>query len=524
MNTNSEIKFGKIRSFLWPIYRSEYKKFIPMIVMFFLISFNYNLLRAIKDSLIVTANQSGAEALPFIKLWAILPMAFLMTYIFTKLSNHFSREKIFYIFIGIFLSFFVLFTLFLYPNRDLLHPYEFSNKLEQILPSGFYGLIAVIRNWTLTLFYVMSELWGVIMMSLLFWGFANEVTKVSEAKRFYSLFAIGANASGIISGQSAIKLSSTFYNPNLPFGETSWDQSVLYLNTTIVLTGIIIISIYRWFNKKVINPEFQIQESIKKEPKIKMSMRKNFAYLAKSKYLICIALIVLTYNVTINLVEVLWKNQLKELYPNPSDYSVYMGQVMTWMGLMATFIAIFVSGNVIRRFSWTLSALIPTIIMFSTGLVFFSFLVFKGSMLTPIAAFLGSTPLTLCVFFGALQNCLCRACKYTLFDATKELAFVPLKKECKLKGKAAIDGVGSRIGKCGGAFIYQTLLLTFGTLTSSSPYIFIIFLIVVGIWGISVISLGKQFKDLTSQDETLNIDDKLPNATSVQPQNQEATS
>ena len=74
--------------------------------------------------------------------------------------------------------------------------------------------------------------------------------------------------------------------------------------------------------------------------KIKMSMRKNFAYLAKSKYLICIALIVLTYNIAINLIEVVWKNQIKQLYPNPSEYNIYMGEVMTLMGIIATVTAI----------------------------------------------------------------------------------------------------------------------------------------------------------------------------------------
>jgi len=507
MEANSQKQFGKIRSFLWPIYRSEYKKFIPMLIMFFLISFNYNLLRAVKDSFIVTANNSGAEAIPFIKVWLIVPSALLITFIFTRLSNRFSREKVFYIIMSLFLGFFALFALVLYPARDVLHPQEFADYLQTILPSGFYGFIAILRNWTFAAFYVIAELWGVIVLTVLFWGFTNEVFSVKEAKRFYSLFAIGANASGIISGQSAITLSSNFFNPNLPFGKTAWDQSVVFLNGTIFITGLVIITIFRWYNKNVINTQ-KLDSQKPKEPKIKMSLRKNFAYLAKSKYLLCIAIIVFTYHFSINLVEVLWKNQMKQLYPNPSDYSVYMGQVMTWMGILATFIAIFISGNLIRRFSWTFSALVSPLIMLFTGLAFFSFLLFENSFLGPVAAFLGSTPLLLSVFFGSMQNCLSRACKYTLFDATKELAFVPLGAECKLKGKAAIDGVGSRIGKSGGSFLYQGLLLTFGSLAASTPYIAIIFLAVIAIWITSVFSLGKRFYSLTSQQETLNIEEE----------------
>lgn len=66
-----------------------------MFGMFFLISFNYNALRAYKDSMVITAENSGAEAIPFIKLWAILPSAFLLTFLFTRLANRFTRKRCF---------------------------------------------------------------------------------------------------------------------------------------------------------------------------------------------------------------------------------------------------------------------------------------------------------------------------------------------------------------------------------------------------------------------------------------------
>ena len=50
---------------------------------------------------------------------------------------------------------------------------------------------------------------------------------------------------------------------------------------------------------------------------VKMGLRKNFAYLAKSKYLISIAIIVVMYNIAINFVEIVWKDQVKQLYPTP---------------------------------------------------------------------------------------------------------------------------------------------------------------------------------------------------------------
>lgn len=464
-----------------------------MFFMFFLISFNYNALRACKDSLVVTAPKSGAEAIPFIKVWAILPGALLLTYLFTRLSNRFSREKVFYIMMSIFLGFFMLFTFVLFPAQEYLHPNELADKLQALLPTGFNGLIAMFRNWSFTLFYVMSELWGTAILSVLFWGFANEVTQVGEAKRYYGLLMIGANIAGIISGQASVYLSGNAFLPYLPYGKCSWDQSILFLNCLIIFSGILTIATYRWLNRHVIRPS---EHHDAPKEKIHMSMRKNFAYLAKSKYLLCIALIVLTYNISINLIEVVWKAQIKQLYPNPSEYNIYMGEVMTLMGVIATITSL-LTAFAIRRYSWTFNALIPAAIMLITGVAFFLLVLFPNSGLTWIAAAMGSTPLALSVALGGFQNCLGRASKYTIFDATKEIAFIPLSQESKQKGKAAIDGVGSRIGKSGGSVIHQSLLLAFSTVAASTPYVAVIFFGVVILWLFSVVSLGKQFDSIT---------------------------
>ena len=136
METQTQAEFSKWRSFFWPIHRFELKRFLPMLAIFFLISFNYNLLRASKDALIVTAKNSGAEAIPFIKVWVILPMAVLLTFIFTRLSNRLSREKVFYIMMSGFIGFFFIFAFILYPARDFLHPHALADKLQILLPSG----------------------------------------------------------------------------------------------------------------------------------------------------------------------------------------------------------------------------------------------------------------------------------------------------------------------------------------------------------------------------------------------------
>src|ERR1700730_10682838 len=129
-------EFSKIRSFLWPIYRHEVKKVVPMMLMLFLICFNYSILRNVKDALVVTAQSSGAEVIPFIKVWVLLPMAILFTLIFTRLTNRYSQERVFYIILTAFHVFFGFFTFIVYPFRDFFHPHDLADSLELVLPIG----------------------------------------------------------------------------------------------------------------------------------------------------------------------------------------------------------------------------------------------------------------------------------------------------------------------------------------------------------------------------------------------------
>ncbi|MEI8300799.1 MAG: Npt1/Npt2 family nucleotide transporter [Chlamydiota bacterium] len=498
-------EFSKFRSYIWPIHRHELKKFLPLLLIYALICFNYNILRAAKDALVVTAPSSGAEALPFIKVWAILPMAILFTFFFSKLSNKFNIEKVFYIMIGGFIGFFFLFAFVLYPYQDMLHPHAFADRLQKNLPAGFQGLIAIFRNWSFTLFYVMSELWGTMIMTVLFWGFANEITSLNDAKRFYAILGLGANFSSIFSGLTSIGLSKGALNTLSSSLEDSWGNGLKLIVSTVVVFGLIIIVLFKWYNKKVLNNFFsksshEIDSYTK--PKIKMGLRKNFSYLAKSKYLICIAVIVLTYNISMNMIEIVWKDQINSLFPNPTDYNIYMAKVLTWMGVISTLMAFFVCGSLIRNRGWTFTALVTPAIVLITGTFFFSFTLFKDTGLSSFAVIMGMSPIFLSVFFGGMQNCLSRACKYTVFDITKEMAFIPLSAECKLKGKAAIDGIGSRLGKSGGSIFHQFLLMIFGSVAASTPYVAALLIVVVFAWISAATSLGKQFNALTDKEPT----------------------
>jgi AAA family ATP:ADP antiporter len=495
-------EFSRWRGYIWPVHNYELKKLIPMLFIFFLISFDYNVLRTLKDSILITAPSSGAEVIPFVKVWGVFPGAILMTLFFTWISNRLSRETVFYIILSIFLSYFALFTFVLYPIRDLIHPNELADRLEIYLPLGLKGLVTMFRYWSFTLFYVMSELWSSAVLAVLFWGFANQVTRIGEAKRFYGLFGVGANLSGIFAGQlSVFCCNFTKQGGTIPIGEDAWHQSLILMISMILVAGVLTLALFRWMNRTVLtDPRYYDPSSVtsKDDVKGKLSLRQSFSYLLRSNYLISIAVIVLSYNLVINLTEVLWKHQVKELYPNPNDYTLYMNHVVSIIGLVATITSLFVAGNAIRKLGWTFTALITPAILILTSIGVFTFFFMNQSMPDFTIAFLGLTPLAMVVFFSTAQNILSRGAKYSVFDATKEMAFVPLDSESKLVGKAAIDGVCSRLGKSGGSVVLQSLLFFFSTISASAPYVAAVLFGVIGIWIAAIRLLGKQFNELTT--------------------------
>lgn len=500
MQATQPKQFGKLRNFLWPIHGYEHKKLLPMLVLFFLISFIYNLLRCMKVTLVVTPEGSGAEVIPFLKVWAVLPGAVLITYVYTKLSSRLNREQVFYTMISLFLGFYTLFLLVLYPNREALELTNFATFLQSKLPEGLKGLIAIIRHWPLSLFYVLSELWSAVVLSMLFWGFANEVTSVDEAKRFYAIFALGANFSGIFSGQSAQLLTLQEYNPNLPFGTAAWEQTLNLQLGVVLLLGVAIILIFRWVNRSVIACQTSFPKKhrivdvpVAKEAAKNLSLMECFTYLAKSRYMLYITILVVAYNIVYNLSDVLWTDQIKQRFPDASDFNAYINNVASVTGIFATLSGFILSGNVIRRYGWSVTAMITPLIWLFTSVGFFGCMLFDDhSRLSDFMYAIFSIPAsTLVLFFGSAQICMGRAAKYTVFDETKEIAFIPLPKGNQRKGKAVVDGIASRFGKSGGSLTIQILLILCGELIFTIPYIAAIFVVVIALWIFAVRNLGR---------------------------------
>ena len=153
------------------------------------------------------------------------------------------------------------------------------------------------------------------------------------------------------------------------------------------------------------------------------------------------------------------------------------------------------------RFGWFWGAIMTPAVILITGMFFFGCMLFSGLM-TPLAAGLGTTTLFLSVWIGTIQGILSKSVKYGLFDPTKEMAYIPLDDTLKVKGKAAVDVIGARLGKASGGYISSILLiLTMGTITDIAPMLSVFVVGIILVWIYAVFTLNKLYASKLAEKE-----------------------
>jgi AAA family ATP:ADP antiporter len=211
-----------------------------------------------------------------------------------------------------------------------------------------------------------------VVASLLFWGFANEVTTVKEAKKYYPLFGLGANVALIFSGQYVRYVSGL----RRAWGASSlidpWGRSLQYLMSAVAVSGVAILALFRFIQTRVMTDPACMAEAAQKKAKTKtnMGIRESAAFLAKSPYIRNLALLVISYGMSINIVEVSWKSKLKQAFPNPNDYSEFMGTFSSFTGA-TTLVMMLIGQRIFKVFGWGVAALITPAVLLATGGAFF---------------------------------------------------------------------------------------------------------------------------------------------------------
>ncbi len=238
------------------------------------------------------------------------------------------------------------------------------------------------------------------------------------------------------------------------------------------------------------------------QPKKKPSLSESMKELSQSKELKAMATMVFCYNTCIELTEVLWKGILRKSYPSKAEYMSFMANFSQQVGVVALILQLSAS-LIIEKLGWKWAASLTPLAMVTLAIPFFIsvFLIESGANATT-----SSTTLAMALMIGTWQNIVSKVTKYSLFDPCKEMSYIPLGPDAKIKGKAAVEVLGARLGRSMGSATQQILVsLPFvgnGSILNCAPYVGIAYVWTVGYWLKAVNVLSELFG--TGVDEKKN--------------------
>jgi len=472
------------------IQRKELRKFFAMAVLMFLILLNQNLIRGLKDSLVVT--MMGVQVISFIKMFVEMPVGILFVVVYTVLCNKMSTERVFRLILIFFLGFFALFTFVLFPHQSLLHPG--AERIADCVACypHLKWFFMMWGNWTLVLFYIMGELWPMIVFTLLYWQLANKITKLEEAGRFYFLFNLIGQSNLLISGSVVIYFSSNHHFLSSLF--TKHTTQIAPIMSVVVALCVVILLLHLYIERYISGGEVGTRSM----PMLQLSLWESIQTVSKSSYLGLICVLMVAYSMVIGLVEGLWLYEANLFYKeNISSFMVYQGRVLFWTGF-ATLSCSLVGSYVMRKLGWLGTALLTPVVTAVIGFLFFALVI--GSYFEVMPKLVWGIPtLAIVLAIGSLQNILIKGTKYCFFDITKEMAYIPLNDEMNTKGKAAADILGGKIGKLSGAIVQVVCYTIFAQAKPDqlAPFLCAMFLCICGIWIIAIKKLAQQYHALS---------------------------
>lgn len=151
-----------------PIKRKEFAQFIATSFLMFFFIIIFTMTRDTKDSLVVS--NCGAESIPFLKLYGVMPAATIFLIVYSKLSNSLGKKALFYATLLPFFAFYTLFAFVLFPARDVIH---FLPNPGQEIAGATTAAVNLIRYWSFSLYFIVTELYASAGVPLLFWQVRN---------------------------------------------------------------------------------------------------------------------------------------------------------------------------------------------------------------------------------------------------------------------------------------------------------------------------------------------------------------
>ncbi|EJW03154.1 hypothetical protein EDEG_02459 [Edhazardia aedis USNM 41457] len=543
--TEDEIEEEANARCAWPrsifkVAECEKPKFYRMSGMFFLIAYVYSVLRDTKDAVVMERQEP--TSISFLKTLFVTPCSILFVFIIQKALMNKSVGNVLKASTLVFGVYFVIYSLVLLPLQSVIEPSIFwakdlfgSGKMAVRGLQPVLAFMLTINFWTSSLLYVTSELWGNLILSLLFMSFANDVCSFKQSLRFVPIFYIISNLGLFLSGLSMLLFCTIQDN-------ASYNINQYTINGIFFLGGCICLLIYFIQKDLEINilpiKIFQETSVRRKKSKKKVSMAEALKQMMKSQFLLQICFVVLAYNICTNLIDTTFKCTMKAyaLANNQTISSSVMRTQAVNQIIISTSVITLLStpfSRIVQIFGWRYAGFItPLWAITCCFLVLFLSIYNTGTMGTNsfslVNTIVGGAPSLLGYerFFGMIAAGGLKTAKYAAFDISVEALSMRISKDDRATAKGIYAGIFGKLGKTMGSVITIVILgITNAVdIRCASQFSFAIILGMCALWMYAIKYLGFRYNESIENnfeidlEESKNLKQKLADAQGDMPE------
>ncbi|EPR79512.1 ADP/ATP carrier protein [Spraguea lophii 42_110] len=519
---------------IYRIAKLEDAKLFTMGGIFFLICYVYSVTKELKDTFVI--QRQTAISIQYLKLVFVPPIALLGTMIVAKMLVDHDNRYILQRFLMGFAIFFCLFSVLSFPFSFSL---DFSTKsLEDSFADGkmkykgteFYiALITTVLSWTSTVLFVAAEVYGTIVLSLLFLSYANDICPLKQYLRFLPLLYIMSNIALIMSSFTLFGIGKAVGKLSYRTGKITF--SVLFFSLGIACFATIFL--INFLESKILSrPMFIVEGERKKKKKEKMSFSEGLKVVATSRVAMAICTIVIFYNLSQNMADNSYKSLLqKQKNIKGGGESYLMGN--QWVSQLITGSCVIIVlltpvSRVVQLAGWTIAGLMTPIYviligsivfflaMYNTGVVgqngisfvnnFFSthrFLhSFSKNKEDKYAIFDWEETIGKIFVAGGFK-----VLKYASFDICKEAISMKIDPRYRSRFKGVYDGICGKLGKSCGAILSIVFSAIFN-ITDIREASLVYFVTLIGIfvaWVLFVIYLGSKYNEAVEKNTFIDV-------------------
>lgn len=436
---------------------------------------NYSVMNALKEMLLI--KNLGAELFTAVKLYVVMPCGLIFMCLYIFLTSKLSLNKLFLSIMGFFLLFFVVFTFCLYP-------YHSSIDIAMQGEMSLYEII--LKQWVVVSFYAVSDLWITAIIVFLFWQFANSTTSTDQAKTSYPIYILMSYLGSVF---GVFVLQKVLSSPlsDFTFLGRAYEGSISSMLFIIIFFTALVMLCFCMLSKCVADHDSLFKSAVK-DPHY--GLAKSLHMVFTSKYLRTIFIIILCCSVADSILDMAWRYKARNAYSDVKEYMSFVMNTNQWVSIL-TLALLVGSIFILRQFNWFVGAMITPVVVMVAGL---SFLI---PNLAEVASDIDTSSMgSVVLSLGAISFAASKILKNSLFNATKEMAFIPESEPMRSQGRIIVIFLGKSLA----GFIPALFFIVFPTAGHKSflYYLVFVFLMVSLLWVVSVRRLGGMYQEKIS--------------------------